>query len=129
MPYAEGRIYNDADSHIMESRDWLASYVDPKACATACRRRTSHGPGAWPTRSARTATRRIGRRPLEANLMILKGWDAYGANDPDERHKRARHARLQLPTGVRSVASGQFWGIFRATSSTNGTDVRRARER
>ena len=29
MPYAEGRIYNDADSHIMETRGWLASYADP----------------------------------------------------------------------------------------------------
>ena len=30
MPYAEGRIYNDADSHIMETKDWLFSYADPK---------------------------------------------------------------------------------------------------
>ena len=30
MPYAEGRIYNDADSHIMETFDWLISYADPK---------------------------------------------------------------------------------------------------
>jgi hypothetical protein len=29
MPYAEGRIYNDADSHIMETFDWLVSYADP----------------------------------------------------------------------------------------------------
>ena len=25
MPYAEGRIYNDADSHVMELPDWLPS--------------------------------------------------------------------------------------------------------
>lgn len=29
MPYAEGRIFNDADSHIMETRDWLISHADP----------------------------------------------------------------------------------------------------
>ena len=30
MPYAEGRTYNDADSHVMETRDWLANYIDPR---------------------------------------------------------------------------------------------------
>ena len=30
MPYAEGRIFNDSDSHIMETKDWLLSYADPK---------------------------------------------------------------------------------------------------
>jgi hypothetical protein len=23
MPYAEGRVYYDADSHLMETSDWL----------------------------------------------------------------------------------------------------------
>ena len=30
MPYAEGRIYNDADSHFMETKTWLFEYADPK---------------------------------------------------------------------------------------------------
>src|SRR5690242_21491266 len=29
MPYAEGRIFHDADSHVMETPDWLAPYADP----------------------------------------------------------------------------------------------------
>ncbi len=29
MSYAAGRVINDADSHIMESLDWLASHADP----------------------------------------------------------------------------------------------------
>ena len=29
MAYAEGRIFNDADSHIMETRDWLIAHADP----------------------------------------------------------------------------------------------------
>ena len=28
MPYAAGRVINDADSHIMESLEWLPSYAD-----------------------------------------------------------------------------------------------------
>ena len=30
MPYAEGGIYNDADSHIMETWIGWSSYADPK---------------------------------------------------------------------------------------------------
>ena len=29
MPYAEGRVYYDADSHVMETSDWLSTYADP----------------------------------------------------------------------------------------------------
>src|SRR5215472_17029993 len=29
MSYAAGRVINDADSHIMESLDWLSSHADP----------------------------------------------------------------------------------------------------
>ena len=29
MPYAEGRTFHDADSHVMETPDWLVPYADP----------------------------------------------------------------------------------------------------
>ncbi len=29
MPYAEGRAYYDADSHLMETSDWLVQYAEP----------------------------------------------------------------------------------------------------
>ena len=29
MPYAEGRVFHDADSHVMETPDWLVPYADP----------------------------------------------------------------------------------------------------
>jgi predicted TIM-barrel fold metal-dependent hydrolase len=29
LPYAEGRTYHDADSHVMETPDWLVPYADP----------------------------------------------------------------------------------------------------
>ena len=29
MPYAEGRAYYDADSHLMETSDWLVRYAEP----------------------------------------------------------------------------------------------------
>jgi uncharacterized protein len=33
MPYAQGRIYNDADAHVMETADWILDYADAKARA------------------------------------------------------------------------------------------------
>jgi hypothetical protein len=33
MPYAQGRIYNDADAHVMERGDWLFNYADAKTRA------------------------------------------------------------------------------------------------
>ncbi len=29
MPYAAGRTFFDADSHLMETEHWLAAYADP----------------------------------------------------------------------------------------------------
>lgn len=29
MPYATGRLFHDADAHIMETADWLRDYADP----------------------------------------------------------------------------------------------------
>src|SRR2546428_12579821 len=29
MPYVEGRVVHDADSHVMETPDWLEPYAEP----------------------------------------------------------------------------------------------------
>jgi hypothetical protein len=31
MPYAEGRVYYDADSHLMQTSDWLAGMAPAQA--------------------------------------------------------------------------------------------------
>jgi len=33
MTYAANRFYCDADSHIMETRDWVANFADPEVRA------------------------------------------------------------------------------------------------
>ena len=43
MPYAEGRTYNDADSHFMETKNWLFEYADPKVRPQAVGDRFHHG--------------------------------------------------------------------------------------
>jgi predicted TIM-barrel fold metal-dependent hydrolase len=112
MPYAEGRIYNDADSHLMETRDWLAGYIDPRL-----RDRLP------PPDFARTGKMAdaIGKTRdaahwdsvnLAANLMNLKGWDAYGATDPAERTRALDLLGFDCQLVFPSIAPGQFWGSF-----------------
>jgi predicted TIM-barrel fold metal-dependent hydrolase len=112
MPYAEGRTYNDADSHVMETRDWLAGYADPALRAKL--------PPPDFARTGRMAEA-LGKvrdaahwasMDLEANLMKLKGWDAYGAIDPAERSRALDMLGFKRQLVFASIAPGQFWGLF-----------------
>jgi predicted TIM-barrel fold metal-dependent hydrolase len=92
MPYAEGRSYYDADSHLMETPDWLASHAEP-----AFRGRIpsfslgSTGTRPHVERMIARGRRRAGdpgeRAGYEAELMTRKSWDAYGAFHPDDRRR------------------------------------------
>src|SRR5579884_1440479 len=90
MPYAEGRVYYDADSHLMELPDWLEEFADQ---ATRERLRPLYLGGAGPMaeEAIREAERRKGDEAaalaLEASLMRTKGWHALGAFDPAERSR------------------------------------------
>ncbi len=89
MPYAEGRPYFDADSHLMELPDWLTGHADP-----AMRDRipalsvSSGGPTAeWVMEHAPA-----GAHPAERVAELLqnviggpKNYEALGAFNPDER--------------------------------------------
>ncbi len=90
MPYAEGRRYCDADSHLMELHDWLPRYADP---GIRERIRPLHlgGAGGLAEQAVRDAAARRGdpaaAAALEAELMRAKGWGALGAFDPRERSR------------------------------------------
>lgn len=93
MPYAEGRLFYDADSHIMELPGWINGYVDPKyrdrippfSLAASGRRKQVDE---MIVRGKNRANNPDERREHEAELMTRKSWDAYGAFDRDDR-KRA----------------------------------------
>jgi hypothetical protein len=85
MPYAEGRIYNDADSHLMETHDWLTPYADPHIRERIL---PPYFGAAGRMVEALDKKRDAGHWTavnIEANLMNLKGWDALDATDPTER--------------------------------------------
>jgi predicted TIM-barrel fold metal-dependent hydrolase len=90
MPYAEGRTYLDADSHVMELRGWLASYADD-----AIRDRIGDlrlgGAGRLAAEAVEEAEARrsdpAAAVALEERLLTAKGWSALGAFDPEERSR------------------------------------------
>jgi predicted TIM-barrel fold metal-dependent hydrolase len=81
-PYAHGRVYHDADAHIMESPDWLIDRADPRV-----RERlkpvfvASVRPGEdryiehWRRKHADPAE----RPQAEAEIMLRKNWSALGS--------------------------------------------------
>jgi len=90
MPYAEGRTYYDADSHLMELGGWLIDYADP-GVREKIRPLYLGGAGALADEAVRQAETRRGdpavAAALEENLMTAKGWSALGAFDSAERSR------------------------------------------
>jgi len=92
MPYAEGRTYFDADSHVMELPEWLPSYAEP-----AFRERikpfslgstgTNDRVRAMIERGKRRAGAAAERPGHEAELLTRKSWDAYGAFHAEDRSR------------------------------------------
>jgi predicted TIM-barrel fold metal-dependent hydrolase len=89
MPYAEGRTFYDADSHVMELPEWLAEYADPEL-RDKIRPLALGGAGKLAEEAVRAAEARRGdpaAAPLEPDVMRPKGWGALGAFDPAERSR------------------------------------------
>jgi predicted TIM-barrel fold metal-dependent hydrolase len=88
MTYADGRVIYDADSHVMETREWLDPFLDDDAKA---RLRPLYG--RKPNRIDKLlqqARDRKGDAEAEAKafenpIAGPKGWIAAGAFDPGER--------------------------------------------
>jgi predicted TIM-barrel fold metal-dependent hydrolase len=114
MGYAGERIMCDADSHIMETFDWLKDFADPdirdsipplklggagrlaeKAIANALARRED------PSKAAE----------LRANIIGgAKGWGAYGAFDPTERREALDDLGFRRQLVFPTFAPTQFLG-------------------
>lgn len=113
MPYAEGRTYHDADSHLMELTDWLVRYADPDL-RERIRPLYLGAAGALAAQSVADAEARRGDRyaaqALEDNLMGAKGWAALGAFDPTERSRALDLLGVQQQLVFSTFAATQFVG-------------------
>ncbi|MGH2685349.1 MAG: amidohydrolase family protein [Actinomycetota bacterium] len=113
MPYAEGRTYYDADSHLMETSDWLVQYADADI---RDRIRPLHlgGAGAMAEDAVRAAEARKGDTEaaagLEGALMKAKGWSALGAFDPAERSRALDLLGFEKQLVFSTFAATQYIG-------------------
>jgi predicted TIM-barrel fold metal-dependent hydrolase len=88
VPYAEGRTYHDADSHVMETPDWLLAYADPDIrprmqplYVSRVRPGEENSIEALRGRHADPAY----REQDEAELMLRKNWAATGSFIKEDR--------------------------------------------
>src|SRR5262245_30978671 len=113
MPYATGRVYCDADSHLMELGDWLAPYADP-AIRAKLRPLYLGGAGKLAEQAIDAAAARRGdpaaASALEANLMGAKGWGALGAFDRSERSRALDLLGFEKQLVFSTFAATQFGG-------------------
>ena len=88
MTYAAGRVYHDADSHVMETREWLDPFLDADAKAKL---RPLYGrePGRidklLDQAKARKNDAAAEAKAFENPISGPKGWIAAGAFDTRER--------------------------------------------
>src|SRR5262245_60416235 len=92
MAYATGRTFYDADSHVMETPEWLPSYAEP-AFRDRIRPFSYGSTGtvdavrAMIERGRRRAGDPAERPAAEAALLTRKSWDALGAFHPADRSR------------------------------------------
>jgi predicted TIM-barrel fold metal-dependent hydrolase len=90
VPYAEGRIIHDADSHIMEEPDWLAGYADP---AIRPRLARSWEPALAPGEGAEDQLAKIRREHADPafraeaaeRIMLRRNFSAHGSFLKEDR--------------------------------------------
>lgn len=112
MPYAAGRIVNDADSHIMESLDWLASYADAGVRERLGSMRLEAG-GSGAAKAIEKAQARIldpvATAEIASNVVGgPKGWAGYGALDPAERRAALDDLGFNRQLVFTTFAGSQF---------------------
>jgi predicted TIM-barrel fold metal-dependent hydrolase len=88
MTYAEGRVIYDADSHVMETREWLDPFMDADL-KTKLRPLYGRDPGRisklLDQAKSRKTDKEADAKAFDNPIAGPKGWLAAGAFDPSER--------------------------------------------
>ena len=110
MPYATGRIYCDADSHVMEPADWIIPFADPEI-----RPRLKPAPP-WEFDLAKAQEILRERAADEAKeerargRLMATGTMAYGAWDATERSRALDMLGFSAQLVFHTYAVGAFIG-------------------
>jgi predicted TIM-barrel fold metal-dependent hydrolase len=112
VAYAQGRVIHDADSHIMESLDWLPSYADKAIRERLISMRLeAGGSGAAKAIEKALARQKDAAATAEIAQGVVegpKGWAAYGAMDPGERTKALDDLGFARQLVFTTFAGSQF---------------------
>ncbi|HEY1426268.1 MAG TPA: amidohydrolase family protein [Caulobacteraceae bacterium] len=112
MSYAAGRVINDADSHIMESLDWLERYADPSVRERLSGMRLEAGGSGAEKAIAKALARQqdtVATAEIATSVVAgPKGWAAYGAIDPAERTKALDDLGFARQLVFTTFAGSQF---------------------
>jgi uncharacterized protein len=111
--YAPGRVFYDADSHIMETLDWLHSHATPEEAPLLGE--LSPGNAGLGVKKA-IASAEARRADPEATAKLLeqplisgpKGWSAFGASTPTERSQALDLLGFTRQLVFPTFALGQF---------------------
>src|SRR5579872_1349285 len=122
MSYATGRAYFDADSHLMETPDWLARYADPELRDRLLPLALGKA-GAGPEKKIAAAMERV-KDPKATDDIARdviagpKGWGALGAFAAAERSRALDDLGFSRQLVFTTFAATQFLGAPDPTWST-----------
>jgi predicted TIM-barrel fold metal-dependent hydrolase len=114
VPYAQSQITCDADSHIMETPDWIERHMDPELrhklspLALGAAGGTTHK--LIEEAIVRSRERRELGDPIENVVSGDKGWYAPGAFEPVERSKALDDLGFSRQLVFSSLAATQYLG-------------------
>lgn len=122
--YMNGRVAHDADSHVMETREWLDGFVDREYVGKV-HQLYGKEPGRIDKLLDKAKSRKSdGAADAKARENLIageKGWMAYGAFDPAERSRALDElgiaSQLVFPTaGIGQAARGSDLNVRYAAS-------------
>ena len=91
MPYGTNRLYCDADSHIMETVDWVEKHADPdirKRLPQLSLVKSATATFDFINEAVAKQKARAEKGKIHTDVVKgTKGWNAFGAFDPAERAK------------------------------------------
>jgi predicted TIM-barrel fold metal-dependent hydrolase len=112
MPYAQNRTYCDADSHIMETVDWVSRHADPdvrKALPEMSLVKSATATFDFIDEAVATQKARAQRGEVASDVVRgPKGWKAYGAFDPAERARALDDLGFARQLVFSTFSGGQY---------------------
>jgi predicted TIM-barrel fold metal-dependent hydrolase len=112
MTYAKSRLMLDADSHIMETPDWVERHADPNIRGRLSPLALGKAGGATYKMIEDAVERAKARvekaKPIENVVAGTKGWHAPGAFDPAERAKALDDLGFARQLVFSTFSAGQY---------------------